>query len=530
MQRTDTVGLAVAVLSNLGREGVPVSDDATTAVLFVDDESSVLRAITHLARGRPWRPIFASSTAEARDVLATTDLAAVVSDYHLGDEDGVDFLAEVGSRWPHPERILMTGQPNEEALQRAINVAGIQRYVVKPWENASFIQLLDDAVAQNQLKRANTHLARQLKDANERLRQANEQLQNSVEVATERMTMFEQRWETAFNAISEPVIIVDHEFRWTAGNDAALALAGCDPPVLNEGRFCHQALFASLEPCATCPITGGHTGSIEGGGSNTQHCYEARAYPLPDGRGYLCIYHDVTEEVVLRRQVAHIDKMAAVGRLASRMAHELNNPLHAISAFAKLASGKDVPSEKMSRYLTVITESAARCAELIQAVRTYARPPASSRGVSIRVELLCKSVLEIFHALDHKNVELVLEDEDPRILGNQNQLQQVLTNLVQNALDASPKGGKVLVRVSRDGDKILIAVEDQGPGVRSEERERIFEPFFTTKPEGVGTGLGLAICHSAMTDHRGGIRVDQSPTLGGARFEVWLPRELDGEG
>jgi len=115
------------------------------------------------------------------------------------------------------------------------------------------------------------------------------------------------------------------------------------------------------------------------------------------------------------------------------------------------------------------------------------------------------------------------QGEPARCFGTALQLQQVVANLVQNAVDASPPGGRVRITLSGEETDWLIAVDDQGPGVPEDKRERIFEPFYTTKPEGVGTGLGLAISHTILREHKGSLRVTRSP-LGGARFEARVPR------
>jgi signal transduction histidine kinase len=173
-----------------------------------------------------------------------------------------------------------------------------------------------------------------------------------------------------------------------------------------------------------------------------------------------------------------------------------------------------------------------RCRDIVQSMRDFARRSHESSAHEFDLRRACARALVPFEPTLGARLERRLGDElgEPAsCMGTALQLQQVVANLVQNAVDASPPGGRVLIALALDGSDWLLSVDDEGPGVPEDRRERIFEPFYTTKPEGVGTGLGLAISHTILREHKGSLRVTTSP-LGGARFEARIPRLRTEEG
>jgi signal transduction histidine kinase len=488
-------------------------------LLLVDDEEDVLNALQRTI-GFRW-PVEATLGAkEALQRVETQEYAAVVSDYRMPGTDGVQFLAHVRSKWPHTERILLTAGADEEALERGINEAGVHRLMRKPWRTDVLLNVLEDAVQKSRMRREHAILLERVRNRNEELDYLNRLLADRVNRA---MVGFRRRWDVALNAISDPLIIVREDLVVEGGNAAAGGLAGRPAEEL-EGLRCHQALFARQQPCTDCPINEG-AGRITRDVGRRSQAFDARSYALPEGeRVHICVYHDVTEKLAFEQEAAHVDKMAAIGRLAGGVAHELNNPLHTILTFAQLAQKPEVPAAKLERYHEIIRESAIRCRDIVQSLRTFSR-----RGDAViemrPVDLneVCEKAAILFRASTTPQIELVRNSTRPRCLGNGNQLQQVMVNFLQNAVDASPADGRIRMTVDADNDHWLVAVEDQGPGVPAEERDTIIEPFYTTKPEGVGTGLGLAISEKILRDHDGSLRVSDSD-LGGARFEARIPR------
>jgi two-component system NtrC family sensor kinase len=208
--------------------------------------------------------------------------------------------------------------------------------------------------------------------------------------------------------------------------------------------------------------------------------------------------------------------------------HELNNPLTSITVYAdylvrKLeGQGAEVDDvEKLRR----IGASAQRILRFSRDLVQYARPSGKESEPVDLAGVVRQSVSICDHLVERGGVVLGIEvdPELPMIHAVAGQLEQVLINLITNAVHAVEAGGRVVVRAKREGDRaVLIEVADSGTGVPPEDREKIFEPFFTTKPDGKGTGLGLPIVKNIVDAHRGHISVDRSD-LGGAAFRVVIP-------
>jgi two-component system, NtrC family, sensor kinase len=491
------------------------------AILFVDDEADVLRAMERSVTRTDWTVLTAPSPEDALRELSRRDIAVVVSDFRMPRIDGVAFLSRVRERWPETERILLTAYADEGALERGINEAGISRFLRKPWKREALVRLLEEAMQHARLRRENAILVERVRNRNEELSYLNRLLQSQVEESDRVIVNFRRRWDVALNAISDPIVILGPDYRIQGANLAAAAQAGVVAEEL-EGRKCHSAMFQSPEPCTGCPLATG-AGRLTIDATTGPRVIDARAYVIPGAeRSHLCVYRDITREAAFADEAAQVEKMAAIGRLAGGVAHEINNPLHGILSFVQLAQKPGVSAEKLSRYHDVIYECAIRCRDIVQSLRDFSREAKGGEKRPTALAEIWRKALVLFEANDELDIRSDDQSSGASCLGNPNQLLQVLVNLLQNAVDASPKEGVIAVSLGRAADEVWLSIDDQGSGVPHEMRAKIFEPFFTTKPEGVGTGLGLAISHNIVREHGGSLRVGDSP-LGGARFELRLP-------
>ncbi|MBN1961539.1 MAG: response regulator [Deltaproteobacteria bacterium] len=493
-------------------------------VLVVDDEEEVLKAIRRTVEYEGWPVKTASSPEEALKLIEDNEFSVVVSDYRMPKIDGVEFLVRVREKWPETERILLTAYADEGALERGINDAGISRFMRKPWKREVLVSVLRQAINHCRIRKEHAILLERVRNRNEELVYLNQRLQNQVEASDKAIMSFRRRWDVALNAILDAIIIISADMHIEGANDAAATIANQTAEEL-EGQLCHEALFQNIEPCKECPLTSGAS-RLTMHRNNRNYFMDARAYKLPGVPiSHLCTYRDITREVAFENEAAQMEKLAAVGRLAGGIAHEINNPLHGILSFVQLAQKPGVVAEKLSRYHEIIYECAIRCRDTVQSLKSFARQPQPAEQYIIDPVEVTKKALILFHG-NNITIDTEYISTAVRCRANANQLQQVLVNLVQNAIDASPKDGKVKVVVTVDGGDVLLSVTDQGKGITDDLRERIFEPFFTTKPEGVGTGLGLAISHGIMSDHHGSIKVENTEE-GGACFEVRLPLAQD---
>ena len=223
------------------------------------------------------------------------------------------------------------------------------------------------------------------------------------------------------------------------------------------------------------------------------------------------------------------EKMAAIGQLSAGLAHEVKNPLAGILGFAQLSKRKIDDPVALRNNLDVIERETRRCSEIIGSLMQFARQERPERQPTDVNGAVQHALSIVDHQLSLKKVRIVRELAPalPVVVGNANQLEQALINLMINAQQAmQPDGGQVTVRTTYEGDKVLVSVEDTGPGVPEEIRQRIFEPFFTTKKVGQGTGLGLSVTYGLIKDHGGDITVGSGST-GGALFTIVLPAQSE---
>jgi two-component system NtrC family sensor kinase len=252
----------------------------------------------------------------------------------------------------------------------------------------------------------------------------------------------------------------------------------------------------------------------------------------------ITIGEDVTEWRAIQAQIMQSEKLAAVGQLAAGIMHEVNNPLATIGAcvaamegrVADLSPGQAMP---LLEYLEIIDKEVERCTSIVDGLLDFSRPKGKAKA-PVAVNSVVEDALFLFkHHERYKQfvVETSLAADLPNVVGNAEQLIQVLMALMLNALDAMDPGGRLSLRTSRRRwrtEEVVIEVEDTGRGIRPSLESRIFEPFFTTKEHGRGTGLGLSICYGIVEEHRGRIEVD-SEVGKGSVFRVFLPVE-NGEG
>ncbi len=229
-------------------------------------------------------------------------------------------------------------------------------------------------------------------------------------------------------------------------------------------------------------------------------------------------------------------KLAAVGELASGVAHEINNPLASVAGYAEEAldlvgrqetlGAADVAEVKEA--LATIIEQAQRCKEITQSLLNFARQGQYQILPTDLNELLEKTLLLIEPDLRSGKVRVItkLDPRLPLVETDPSQVQQVFLNILKNALDAVPEGGRISLSTGSENGSVTIRFSDSGAGIPEAHLKKIFNPFFTTKPPGGGTGLGLSICYNILQRLKGRIQVE-SRVKAGATFKVILPQRYE---
>jgi signal transduction histidine kinase len=234
-------------------------------------------------------------------------------------------------------------------------------------------------------------------------------------------------------------------------------------------------------------------------------------------------------------QLRHADRLTTVGKLASGLAHELGTPLNVIEARADMIASGETSLEESRDYARVIRDATERMTRLIRRLLDFARPRLATPALHPVFELVLKTVEMLAPLAARKQVSLLASEQTPGIRAyvDPDQLQQVLTNLAVNAVQAMDRPGNVELSVSTararppadhggpEAEFVRIDVRDTGVGIPAEHVAHVFEPFFTTKDVGSGTGLGLAVAYGIVRDHGGWIEVETQ--LGqGSLFRVFL--------
>jgi hypothetical protein len=229
----------------------------------------------------------------------------------------------------------------------------------------------------------------------------------------------------------------------------------------------------------------------------------------------------------LEAELRRMETLAVAGKLATGFAHEIGTPLNVISGRAEYVLGRLPEDDPARKDLVGIIDQIDRISGIIVSLLDTLRPQKPDLGPVRLSDVFDRLVPLVAHAARRKEVGLDVETpaDLPAVFADRHQLQQVVLNLLVNAIEASPPGGRIDVSsaaVERDGRPgVGIRVSDSGPGVAPELRAAVFKPFFTTKPRGQGTGLGLAICRDILREHEGTIELEDRGS--GATFVVWLP-------
>jgi two-component system NtrC family sensor kinase len=272
---------------------------------------------------------------------------------------------------------------------------------------------------------------------------------------------------------------------------------------------------------------------------STQHWLVSKI-PMRDREGEVTHVITVGEDVTMRVDAIHAagraEKLAAVGRLAAGVVHEINNPLATISACAESLEtrvqegefGSSPEIEDLREYLGLIRSEAFRCKAITNGLLDFSRVRSGNRLPIDITDLLRSSANLVSHQKRGTNIEFKFEFSDslPLVSADGGQIQQAIIALATNAIDAMPNGGTLTFRaVSTNEQRVTIEIQDTGIGIPSENMSKVFEPFFTTKEVGKGTGLGLAVCYGIITEHGG--RLSVRSNLGvGTTFTIFLPNKV----
>lgn len=351
-----------------------------------------------------------------------------------------------------------------------------------------------------------------------------------------------------FHCIEQGLAVIDPEYNILMANEAYLQQAGLP---LEEvlGKECHAVSHHRNRPCYEAGEACAVKMTFETGDSHeVVHTHydsagkaiyiKLKSYPIKNETGQIIavieVVHDITEKMEQEKQFLQSQKMEAVGQLAGGIAHNFNNSLSVIMGFASLVRNGMAKDDPLRSYIERILEASENAAKLTRNILAFSRKQ-NAKMAPMKVNEIVSTTLKLLGRIigEHIQLNVMLSDDDPLVMAETGQIQQVIMNLVTNARDAMAGGGKISIVVSRveitketeylkPGTHVRIDVTDTGHGMSDLTKMKIFEPFFTTKEAGKGTGLGLFMVYGIVRQHGGHIEVDSN--LGrGTTFKIYLP-------
>jgi signal transduction histidine kinase len=409
-----------------------------------------------------------------------------------------------------------SGEPfNRTDVGRMLAIAGFSAGAIR------------QSIHQRRLRKFNIELHKRLDAAMERLETRNQELA--------RLKNFN---EGILTSLIMGLIAFDDQLHVTFSNDAAVNILGLDDANSLGERFprleinCDglpwaEALGAVVQEgrairCGTAELAADGEGPTRPEG----RILNLLASPLRDVRrrvnGGVVVFEDVTDRVRMERRLAASERHAVIGKLAARVAHELNNPLDGILRFINLSIALKGEEDETREYLTECKKGLERMVGIVSSLLEFSRSTYPGQTDTNLNEVIQEAVRTLRHRAEQQKIKVVF-DLDPNVPEMRcGELVQVFLNLTKNAYDAMRDGGEFSVSSQLHGDEAVVKVADKGCGMPEEIVGRIFDPFFTTKGPTEGTGLGLAICHDIVEKH-GGTIAAHSTVNQGTTFTITLP-------
>ncbi|MFW6066765.1 MAG: sensor histidine kinase [Myxococcota bacterium] len=334
-----------------------------------------------------------------------------------------------------------------------------------------------------------------------------------------------EKLRSIIDCMADAVVFSDSEGRIRLLNHAALHLWPEGPPESRNLRVCHnpESWQRMLDKLANPAKLESHP-ILEVGERAFEPNYARVMDDHGNLRGVVMVARDVTDRLEAQKWRMREERMAVVGKLAAALAHELNNPLGSIALFTQHALKKLPDDDPLREHLQTVLRNANLCSKHVRDLLAYARQRPPERGTLDPREILEQVMATLAPKAERSGVRVAVEvapDAPARMVGDADQLRQVLVNLGLNGIEAMDRGGTLMLAVAPEGPAdVRFEVADEGCGIPEDQRELVFSAFHTTKAE--GTGLGLAVASDIVRAHGGRIEVRER-TGGGTVFSVWLP-------
>ncbi len=533
-------------------QGTGTGDSPLLTVLLVDDVQENLELLEDVLAENGYRCIPAKNGVEGLNLVKKDEVHIVVADAMMPKMDGFQLCKEVRAipRAAKIPFIIYTGNYVDAADQEFARSIGVDRYVVKYAGLGALVQAVNDLANQRYGRRPDNaegapeqiddqafleqHHAIVIRKLEEKMAELEMYAETLVRKNRE-VQMSEERYRALFDHASIAIFVIDRSTgRVIEANFQGLALLGYDMgdlrgmpciPFVGKSDFTTSMLDARS-------FFSGETAIRTKDGSTIEVDVGVGPVTRPQDTRLLLYVRDITEQKTMREQLLQAEKMAIMGRLAAGIAHEIRNPLSAISLNLQYLVQKYKADKDLRESVKDALEGAHRIETVIENTLSLARitPPVLKEEPVNDLVNQVAGFLKISVQQKDITIETTLGEDLPPIRADAKQIQQVVLNIVQNAIEASPEHGLVAVTtecmprgdfdVSHVPSVVVISVRDHGPGFTPDQRKRLFEHFQTSKVG--GTGLGLALSKQIMDRHRGVIHIEGAPG-GGAIVRIVFP-------
>jgi PAS domain S-box-containing protein len=513
-----------------------LTSDNGWKIVLIDDEAGIRRVTGITLKDSGYEVHTAENGETGLRLCSEVSPQIVITDVKMPGMDGIAVLETVKSTYPDMEVIVATAFGEMDMAIRALQLDASD-FITKPINNTALELALERAKNRYTAKK-------QIEDYTKLLEEGwNETTAELLETFAFQNNLIESSMDGIIGSNSQGKIAIFNKsssrILGYAKSDVIHILDIDSLFLPEEAKRLHKEMAGARY--------GGHNRLFmfetamrgQNGQKVPVQISAAAVHEKESQQGLVCFIRDLREIRKLEREVEdqakilHQDKMMSLGRLAASVVHEINNPLAGVLNYTRLmiriltrgplAGDRQ---DRFARYLGLIESETERISQIVSSLLTFSRKsPATFANVNV-TDLLNRCILLSRHKLSLSNIEVAsrIDTDLPPIEGDFNQLQQCIINLIFNAIDAMPDGGRLDLSGTVDAQsrQIVIRVKDTGVGISDKDLPHIFEPFYTTKAEGYGVGLGLSTLYGIIEHHQA--HVDVSSALGqGTQFTLRFP-------